>query len=172
MKWSLQQLSVAKHKPFTFEETIDLSSVMKLNTEIRSVSPISVKGEVVYTGSLITFKLDIDGELILPCSRTLADVKFPIDIHETIYFHPEDVYVTASVDPDDIHFFEGDVIELLPAIEELVLLEIPISIFADEDVEGPAPKSGKDWELFKKEEQKNRIDPRLADLAKFFEKKK
>jgi uncharacterized protein len=170
MKWSLQQLSVAKHKPFTFEETIDLSSLTALNTEIRSVSPIKVKGEVVYSGSLITFLLDVTGELVLPCARTLADVSFPIELHEAVHFHPEDEYVTASVEQDDIHFFEGDTIDLIPALKELILLEIPIQVFADEDVEGPAPKSGKDWELFKKEEQQNRIDPRLADLAKFFEK--
>lgn len=170
MKWSLQQLSVAKRKPFTFEETIDLSSLKELNSEIRSVSPIKVKGEVVYSGSLLTFELDISGELVLPCSRSLADVKFPIELHESVLFHPTGEYVTASVDQDDIHFFEGETIDLIPAIEELVLLEIPIQVFAEEDVEGPAPKSGKDWELFKHDEEKKRIDPRLADLAKFFEK--
>ncbi|MFC0558717.1 YceD family protein [Halalkalibacter alkalisediminis] len=170
MKWSLQQLSIAKRKPFTFEETIDLSSLIKLNSEIRSVSPIKIKGEVVYRGSLLTFDLEVTGELILPCSRSLADVKFPIDIHETVLFHPEGEYVTASVDQDDIHFFEGETIDLIPAISELILLEIPIQVFAEEDVEGPAPKSGKDWELFKHDEPKKRVDPRLADLAKFFEK--
>ncbi|ARK31110.1 YceD family protein [Halalkalibacter krulwichiae] len=170
MKWSLQQLAIAKHKPFTFEETIELSNLKKLNPEIRSVYPVHVKGEVVYSGSLITFLLDVKGELILPCARTLADVRFSIDLQESVHFHPADEYVTTSVEQDDIHFFEGEMIDLIPAIEELILLEVPIQVFAEEGVEGPAPKSGKDWELFKHNEQKNRIDPRLADLAKFFEK--
>ncbi|WP_227935711.1 YceD family protein [Alkalihalobacillus deserti] len=170
MKWSLQQLSVAKRKPFTFEETIDLSSLKELNSEIRSVSPIKVQGDVVYRGSLLTFEIDVTGELILPCSRTLADVKLPIELHEFVYFHPKDEYLTASVDRDDIHFFEGETVDLIPAIQELILVEIPIQVFAEEDVEGPAPKSGKDWELFKEDEQKKRVDPRLADLAKFFDK--
>ncbi|MDT8859137.1 DUF177 domain-containing protein [Alkalihalobacillus sp. MEB130] len=170
MKWSLQQLSVAKRKPFTFEEEIDLSSLKELNPEIRSVSPVIVKGEVNYSGTLITFQLSIVGELILPCVRTLADVKFPIDLQITEHFHPTNDYVTADVDHDEINFFEGETVDLLPVIKERILLEIPIQVYAETEEERLAPPSGKDWGLVTEEEHKNRVDPRLADLAKFFEK--
>lgn len=170
MKWSLQQLIVAKHKPFTFDETIDLTSIKQLNSEIRSVSPIRVQGDLLYRGSLLTFTLKITGELILPCSRTLADVNFPINLNVVEQFHPVNDYVTADVDRDDIHFFEGEMIDLVPAIEERVLLEIPMQVFADDGSERLAPPTGEDWELLTEENQKKRIDPRLADLAKFFEK--
>ncbi|GAE24133.1 ribosomal protein L32p [Halalkalibacter wakoensis JCM 9140] len=171
MKWSLQQLSIAKRKPFTFEEEVDLSSLKDLNPDIRSVSPFLVKGEVHYTGSMVTFQLSITGELILPCVRTLADVVFPIDLHVKEHFHPTNDYVTADVDHDEIHFFEGETIDLLPVVQELILLEIPIQVYAESETERLAPPSGKDWGIVTEEEHKNRVDPRLADLAKFFEKK-
>ncbi|MFC0473063.1 DUF177 domain-containing protein [Halalkalibacter kiskunsagensis] len=171
MKWSLQQLTVAKRKPFTFEEEIDLSGLKELNPEIRAVSPFNVKGELIYSGSLLTFRLEIKGELVLPCVRTLADVKFPIDLHVTEHFHQANDYVTADVDHDDINFFEGETVDLLPAIKERILLEIPIQVYAEEEAERLAPPSGKDWGIITEEDRNNRIDPRLADLAKFFDKK-
>ncbi len=170
MRWSLQQLSAAKRKPFTFDETIDLSSLKELNAEIREVSPIRVKGEVIYTGSLLTFTLDITGVLVLPCARTLADVDFHIDLQVIEQFHPANEYMREESEEDDVHFFEGDIIDLVPSIEERILLEIPIQVYADEGAERQAPPSGEDWELVTEEQRKNRIDPRLADLAKFFDK--
>ncbi|WP_231686863.1 DUF177 domain-containing protein [Bacillus sp. JCM 19034] len=104
LKWSLQQLQVAKHKPFTFDETIELSNIMNSNNEIRDVSPIRVKGELLYKGSLLTFTMHISGTLVLPCSRTLADVEFPINLDVIRQFHPKNDYVTADVDQEDIHF--------------------------------------------------------------------
>ena len=37
---------------------------------------------------------------------------------------------------------------------------------------GAAPQSGKDWEVISEEENKEKVDPRLAGLAKFFKDKK
>ena len=32
-----------------------------------------------------------------------------------------------------------------------------------------APQSGKDWEVIHEQDKKDKIDPRLADLANFFD---
>ncbi|MCM3759334.1 DUF177 domain-containing protein [Alkalihalobacillus oceani] len=170
MKWSLQQLQAAKHKPFTFEETVDLTSLKEQNAEIRAVSPIDVRGEVTFSRSLWTFKLHLSGELILPCARTLADVRFPIDLNVSERFHPSADEWIADEEDDDIHPIEGESIDLLPYVKERILLEIPIQVYADDEAQRQAPPSGTDWELVTEEQQKNRIDPRLADLAKFFDK--
>ncbi len=36
--------------------------------------------------------------------------------------------------------------------------------------EDAAPQSGKDWEVIHEKDQSKKIDPRLAGLAKFFDK--
>ncbi|NEU29481.1 DUF177 domain-containing protein [bacterium LRH843] len=170
MKWSLQQLNSAKRKPFTFDETIDLSSLKETSNEIRKVSPIRVKGSAVYSGSMITFTLHVSGELILPCARSLADVQFQIDLDVIERYYPANEYMGEELDDDDIHLFEGDIIDLTPAVKERILLEIPIQVYADENVLEQALESGEGWEFLTEERKKNRIDPRFADLAKFFDK--
>ncbi|WP_100404580.1 YceD family protein [Bacillus solitudinis] len=171
MKWTLAQLNVAKHKPFVFDEVIDLSEIKEQNDEIRSISPVKVKGEAVYTGHVVTFPLHITGELTLPCSRTLADVLLPFDLHVSEQFRPADEYYRKENELEDVHIIDDDVINLVPYIKEHILLEIPMQIFAEDDAEAQAPPEGKDWELVTKlEEKQDKIDPRLADLAKFFEK--
>lgn len=61
----------------------------------------------------------------------------------------------------------------MPIIHELVLLEIPLQVFSDEEEnkQEAAPQEGKFWKLIKEEEQQNKIDPRLASLAKLLDKK-
>ncbi|PNB77236.1 hypothetical protein C1X30_29560, partial [Pseudomonas sp. FW305-BF6] len=73
---------------------------------------------------------------------------------------------------ENFHILEGDVLDLTPVIEEIILAEIPLQVFA-EDTEGKetAPTSGTDWEVREHVEKEQKIDPRLAGLAKFFDKK-
>ncbi|MDS8632605.1 DUF177 domain-containing protein, partial [Streptococcus pneumoniae] len=66
-------------------------------------------------------------------------------------------------------------IDLQPILEELIALEVPIQVFK-EDSEQTVIKGGNDWSylsdeevLAKKEEAQSKPDPRLADLAKYFD---
>ncbi|WP_078554879.1 YceD family protein [Bacillus alkalicellulosilyticus] len=168
MKWTIQQLNAQKNKGIQFNETLDLSDISKNDPQIRGISPVEVSGEAVVSSDSVTFQLHIKGTLILPCSRTLEDVELPFDIKTREMFRLHES-VWEDEGEDEIHTVVGESIDLIPYIKEHILLEIPLQIFSDKE-EGKAPKSGEDWELFKEDEQKNRIDPRLADLAKFFEK--
>ncbi|MDF9555915.1 YceD family protein, partial [Bacillus tropicus] len=69
----------------------------------------------------------------------------------------------------EIHCLEGEVLDLLPVIKENILLEIPMQIFSD-DVSGGAPMQGQDWQVISEENKEKTVDPRLAGLAKFFDK--
>lgn len=169
MKWMIQQLK--KHQTMTFEETIDLSDIRKLNNEIRKISPVMVSGKALVSGDTFTFPMMIKGVLTLPCSRTLEDVELPFEIEAKETFQLSGSYYSSEEEGslDDIHTVEGDVIDLDPYIKELILLEIPLQIFSDK-ADSEALRSGKDWEFLTEEDKNNRIDPRLADLSKFFEK--
>ncbi|MNG37517.1 hypothetical protein D3C84_1248960 [compost metagenome] len=52
---------------------------------------------------------------------------------------------------------------------ENIILEIPIQIFSDE-ASTEAPMKGQDWQVITEKEQTEKVDPRLAGLAKFFDK--
>jgi len=168
MKWSIHQLQKLRNKGLLLDEIVDLNHLNERNPEIREVSPLHVTGRVDFGTNRYTFHLTITGYLILPCHRTLVDVKYPLSITTT-----ETFFTTTEWDSEDenVHILEDDVLDLTPVLEELILLEIPLQLFA-EDVEGQetAPTSGRDWEVKEYVEKEQKIDPRLAGLAKFFDR--
>lgn len=169
MKWSVQQLNTLKNKGIKFDEMVDVSDIKKVDQEIRNISLVHVKGEGTFSNHSVTFTLEIKGEMILPCSRTLADVSFPFEIETAEMFKLHD-WIGFDDRDDEIHDLINDTVDLLPYIKQAILLEIPIQIFC-EGKKGEAPPKGNDWELITEENKKERIDPRLADLAKFFDDK-
>ncbi|RFU71161.1 DUF177 domain-containing protein [Peribacillus saganii] len=170
MKWTISQLQKYRDKEMKIDETVDVSELKSSDKHIRDVSPIRVTGRADISSSKITFHLTLSGEFILPCSRTLVDVHYPIDIDTT-----ETFLLKAGeydLNEDDTTVVKGDVVDLLPVIKEHLLLEIPMQVFCeDSNAEGAAPQSGKDWSVVSEEENKQKIDPRLSQLANFFDNK-
>jgi uncharacterized protein len=170
VEWHVHQLKKYQHKPLTIDETVELSELKKINHEIRDVSPVHVTGKVDVSSDKATFHLHVTGTLVLPCSRTLVDVEFPFDITTTEHFLLQPVEFEGD---EDLHEPQGEVIDLIPVIERNILVEIPMQIFAENpNKEQSAPQSGKDWQVITELEKEEKVDPRLAGLAKFFENDK
>ena len=68
---------------------------------------------------------------------------------------------------EEVHQVNGDVIDLMPIIHEIFLLEVPMQVFCEDSTEEGAPQSGKDWEVIHEQDKKEKIDPRLAGLRNF-----
>lgn len=146
---------------------VDMNGLKSTEPSIRNISPVHVTGRADIDSTKISFHLTIDCEMILPCSRTLVDVNFPIHVETT-----ETFLLNGSTYEMDEEGYQvnGDVIDLNPVLEELLLLEIPMQVFSESDQhEDAAPQSGKDWEVIREQEKQEVVDPRLAGLAKFFE---
>ena len=170
LKWTLNQLQKYRNKDFNLDETILVDEIKEVDPTIREVSPMHITGRGDIDSTKVTFHIKIEGHLILPCSRTLVDVRLPINVDTTETFLLQgSVYETE----EETYQVKGDVIDLMPIIREILLLEVPMQVFCD-DVESDeaAPQSGKDWEVISEEEQSKKIDPRLAGLAKFFDENK
>jgi uncharacterized protein len=112
--------------------------------------------------------MTIEGKMVLPCANTLADVEFPFSVKTTEIFVLNPDYPAVG-DEDNLHKVDGHYLDLLPIVEEHILLEKPLKITAVGVDEGPAPKIGKGWQRITEEDRNNRVDPRLAGLAKFFD---
>ncbi|MTH52617.1 DUF177 domain-containing protein [Bacillus mangrovi] len=169
MKWLINQLYQYQSKGLELDETLELPELKDEHKDIRDLSPVHVEGRAAIQSDKVTFQLTVSGELILPCARTLVDVPFPYHIETT------EVYLLKPTDYDEelegeIHTLESDEVNLIPAIKELILLEIPMQVFSDSvNEEGAAPQEGKDWKVVSEEENKDKVDPRMAGLAKFFD---
>lgn len=166
MKWKINQLQKYQSKEFRFDEYVNADEIMEIDKSIRAVSPIHVTGWADIRSLEISFHMSIKGHLTLPCSRTLVDVKYPIDV-DTI----ETFLLNGSIyeREEEVHQVKGDVIDLTPIINEILLLEIPMQVFAKDRTEEGAPQSGTGWEVIHEQEKKDKVDPRLAGLANFFD---
>ncbi|MBT2654253.1 DUF177 domain-containing protein [Bacillus sp. ISL-18] len=167
MKWTLNQLQKYRNKDFIIDEIIRVDEIKQVDPTIREVSPMHITGRGDIDSTKVTFHLKIEGHLILPCSRTLVDVKLPINVETTETFLLQgSVYETE----EETYQVKGDLIDVTPIIREILLLEVPMQVFCEDvDSEEAAPQSGKDWEVVSEEDQSKKIDPRLAGLAKFFD---
>ena len=166
MKWTVNQLRRNQSKELKIDEYTNAEEITRIDQNIRGVSPIHVTGTADIGSSKITFHLNIKGQLTLPCSRTLVDVHYPINVDsiETFLLNGSG-YKTDG----EVHQVKGDVIDLTPIINEILLLEVPIQVIAEDRTEEGAPQSGKGWEVIHEKDKKDKVDPRLAGLAKFFE---
>ncbi len=114
MKWTINQLQKQQRsKELKIDEYVNAEEIMKVDQTIRGVSPIHVTGMAYIDSSKITFHLNIKGQLVLPCSRTLVDVNYPINVDtiETFLLNGP-IYETD----EEVHRVKGDVIDLTPII--------------------------------------------------------
>lgn len=173
MKMAIQQLQKHRKDGMPIDEIVHLDAVKKRNSDIREISPMHVTGHCTIGSQQITCQLQLKGMLILPCARTWEDVEFPIDIKSVEIFSWSEK--DRDTKDDNVHLVATETIDLQPVLEELILLEIPMQVFK-EDSEEAVITGGNDWSYStdeqaeaEKEEAQPKPDPRLADLAKYFD---
>ncbi|WLD95047.1 DUF177 domain-containing protein [Alkalihalobacillus sp. AL-G] len=170
MKWSIQQLRSFQHKGLKIDETIKMEMIRDFDPEILELSPVHVKGNAEINQNRAVFHLTLTGEMTLPCAKTLVEVPYPFTIQSTeiFLFDPEH---SVDANEEDIHVLEGNTVDLIPYIRENILLEKPLKIISPEPTnDPPAPPTGKGWDVVEESEQREKVDPRMAELAKLLNK--
>ncbi len=172
MKWAIPQLSKYRQNGMPVDEFVQLDSVMERNGDIRAIAPVHVEGLCTFGSEQMNCHFRVTTTLTLPCARTWEDVIYPIDIEVAEVFRWGDM--AGHDEMDNIHPVEGDVIDVDPVLEELILLEVPMQVYK-EDAQILEPKNDH-WSVMSEEEfdrqkqnDEQKVDPRLADLAKFFD---
>ena len=174
MKWSIHQLSKYRQNGMPIDAHVQLDDVMKRNSDIRHISPVHVKGLCTFGASQMTCQLTVQATLTLPCARSWEDVEYPINIETVEVFNWMDAEKRGDVEGSEFHYVDGDVIDMKPVLEELILLEVPMQVFSED--EDKYLYGGKDWSYTTEEDaqiadktDEPKLDPRLAALAKYFD---
>ena len=175
MKWSINQLQRYRQGYIPLDEVTNLDSVKERNPEIRNITPVHVTGSCTIGTGKLTCRFRLEGTMTLPCSRTWEDVDYPFLIETDERFSWDETVLSTD---DEIHPVIGEFIDFTPVFEELVLLEVPLQIFS-ENADKMMKAEGKGWSYATDEEyntrlheeQKTKVDPRLAGLAQFFKEK-
>ncbi|WP_431799513.1 YceD family protein [Halobacillus andaensis] len=170
MKFPLQKLNQSGDEPFKFEEDVDVSELEEMNNDIRRISPVHVQGEAVKYGDDIIVTFTAEGEMVLPCARTLVDVPYPFQLKEREQFNVSPYY--DEEDESEIHPVRGEVLDLTPYIKENILLEVPTRVFSDDQkVQDQALTEGKGWQVITEEPEEDKVDPRMAKLQSLLNEK-
>ncbi|MDD6230840.1 DUF177 domain-containing protein [Stecheria sp. CLA-KB-P133] len=164
MKWTREELE-RNDSPVSFDEDVEIDdSAFAENKLINAVRNVHIGGTGWLDDETGLFECDIHltGEMLLPDAITGAQIAVPLetDSHE--------VYSFEETDEEDVRVVTDEVIDLLPAVIDAIMLEVPISVT---EVEEDAYPSGDGWRVISEaeyqESRKNRIDPRLAKLKEF-----
>ena len=97
--------------------------------------------------------------LILTCSVSLKDVKYPVDINI------EEIIGENDENLEDFDKIINNSIDLVPIIWQNILLEVPIRVVSPDVKEENIYGDG--WKFITKEEEEKEIDPRLSKLKDF-----
>ncbi|TQR17832.1 YceD family protein [Psychrobacillus vulpis] len=173
MKWAIHQLAKYRDNGMTLDEFVSLENVKKRNQDVRNISPVHVEGHCTFGAAQMTCHFQLSGTLTLPCARTWEDVEYPFEIQSVEIFSWSEN--ASAFDYDNMHIVEGDVIDADPVLEELVLLEIPMQVFK-EGADQFKHEGGSGWTYTTdddlndlQEDDQPKLDPRLAELAKYFD---
>ena len=129
IEMDIKSITKISKQGFSIDEIIRVDEIKEIDQTIREVSPMHITGRGDIDSTKVTFHLKIEGHLILPCSRTLVDVKLPINVETTETFLLQgSEYATE----EEAYQVKGDVIDLMPIIREILLLEVPMQVFCED----------------------------------------
>ena len=100
--------------------------------------------------------------MLCPDAITGDEIEIPFETDS------QEVYVFEETEEDGARVVTNEVIELLPAVIDDILLEVPLQVTEASEDEYP---EGDGWKVYSEaeyqERQKDQIDPRLAVLKQF-----
>ena len=179
MKWSLNELQKYRNEPLVFSETVDLKkTLMNREKELMDVSPIDLEGTLIVHEKEILLHMVVSLTVTLPSARSLKPVLFPMSIGIDEIYIPPSATPGSKIDNEEetVILLDKDMIDLTEAITDAVLLNLPLQVFTQEEIEGQEMPSGNDWLVVSEDEyisdletQKSETeDPRFAGLKDLF----
>ncbi|GAY72852.1 DUF177 domain-containing protein [Lentilactobacillus kosonis] len=167
-----------ENAPFKFEETLDIKQELldRYADQVIDAEKFTVSGSAFADQGDVIVNYHVTGKLVVPSSRSLMPVDLPME------FDVEEFYVPSKAAesryPKDTVVFvldEEDKVEITDSVIDNVILNIPMQVLAESELEGQEDMpSGDDWEVMTADDfDKNKaeletVDPRLAKLKDLF----
>lgn len=141
---------------------------------VYEVKNVLVTGQLFYNSPYVTGDFQVKTKLVVPSSRSLAPVDFEQDFHFTENY-TEDEVSKEKLDESEIPIVkvDDDKIDLQTAIEDNILLNIPITILTPEEEKENVYPEGDGWSVISEEafdkSKKDRVNPAFAKLKTLFD---
>lgn len=156
MKIDLTKLIYNNLYRIPVEEEIIIPEENLKGTDIKRISPVKVNGFITNNEEELNIDINVSGEMILSCARTLKDVSYPfnIEISEVV---GENVENSLEIIQNSL--------EIFPIIWQYILVDVPLRVLHPDAEEKSLEGDG--WRLITEDDKKEVIDPRLAKLSEF-----
>lgn len=184
MKWTLQELKKFQNRTLEFDEILDLEESLKeRDKEIIAVAPIRVKGTLEVLSGAFLVSMEIATVLTLPSTRSLQPVEVPMSVVVEEIYQTADQKENQALSPEfaeDVIELAGNQVDLIPAVEDHLLLSLPLQVLSEEEKSAKELPKGDSWQILteedyekqKLEEKQSTIDPRLAKLSVLLDEEK
>ena len=145
MKWLRSSLFKNNSDTFVFEENINVK-VEHYDNSLKDIRDVVVSGKLTRGGQdKIYADLLIKGNFEMISGKTLKEVVVPFEIEEREEYVDKSVFAGEEV--FDVNLMDM-YIDLTPLVNELIILNIPITTSDEEELE---MVSGNDWEVVSEE---------------------
>ncbi len=126
-------------------------------------APILFQGSIQNEKSILRVEGHISGEVEAVCGRCLTAFPYEVetDFSES-YTNHEDI--VAADQEDEIHFFQGDVLDITEDILRQIFLSLPMKFVCKEDCKGFCPYCGINLNTGTCRCADDQIDPRWEKL--------
>jgi len=168
---NFRQIS-ASEAPMEFHQTLDVGHVVQGRNDIAGISPMQADLQAVPAGGgVIRVTGHLSAELDMSCSRCLKPLKHRVDIQfEEAFKQSDEDSVELDEGEEDLVLVTEERLDLMPYLEEALLLDLPFSAVCKESCKGLCPSCGINLNEQQCDCNTERIDPRLAALGDFFKK--
>ena len=181
MKWALAELNKFRNSQVTFENSLDLKeSLQKREASILDIDKVLVEGFIQVDSNAYLAHFTINTVITLPSSRSLEPVLVPLSLMiDEEYMTEAQLNALVDVSEEDkqlIMPLEKDLIDLTEAVEDYILLNLPLQVLTETEKSTTELPKGDFWQVLSEEDLKtvqveesdDKIDPRLAKLSELF----
>ncbi|GGG30690.1 uncharacterized protein GA0061073_0078 [Lactobacillus apis] len=141
---------------------------------VDQVKKVQLTGSLFYNEPYVTGDFHVKASLVVPSSRSLEPVDYQQDFRFTENYTDEEV-PKEKIDESEIPIVkvEDDLIDLQTAVEDNIILNIPITILTPEEEKEDIYPQGNGWSVISKSDydqgKKNQVNPALAKLKSLLE---
>lgn len=142
--------------------------------ELEFAAPVEFAGVMEHTAPYFRLAGEVRAEVKLMCSRCLAEFTLPIAVPiAEVYTNKQEALPDVDEDAEDvgfdeIGFFEGDEVDITPALLKALFLELPMRPLCREDCRGMCPECGADLNRGECGCRADNVDFRLEKLKTLF----
>lgn len=156
----LSKLVTGIEDSIEIDEEIQMDKKYLDNTDIKDISSIKVKGNIIPFNDKFEVNLSIMCTLVLICSISLNDVQYKIDINVS------EIIGENDKDLEENNKIINNTIDLMPIIWQNIILEVPLKV-VDPNIE-VKNITGDGWRFITDEKDIKSDNSQIAEKLKEF----